>query len=571
MKALAKVLLSSLLLVGASASAQGYVLTPSSEPYTSVIPLGATPVTLVQTGIFGALDEGAAVVPIGFDFSLAGKTYTHVNVNSNGFIELLEDANTTPQCGSSCYGSGIPSTEASAFVAPWWGDLEGTTSGGILTLAGAGVFDVEYALWGYYGSSSTATFNFRVTFRDTGTGTSDDTIELRYGAFTGTSSATTAAGVQWTPSGAATPLPCGANRTCKATNWTDPADGLTDTLFVLEKDSSPDLSVPQVTLTAFGTAPGADGGVYNATFDVEALIKNSGLSEAPNVHWQAWLSKDKSCCSSDIKLYDSYFDGGTLASPVDVPELGEVGVTTSVTAQDLSKSQEYFVLVKADSRNAISEPLETDNTGRTTAGFIFGTDLVADDVRVKPGTVVANNQVTLQVSAQNRGTNAAGTVDYELRLATSKTASTSTLVHQGTLTLGAVQSVVSQEVAVSMPPNLANGSYYWSLVLDPGNAITEVSETNNRVFSASTSVIGLDLVATAVAQAPALTVAGATVNLSVSARNNGSDSAASVPYAVVLSVDKVLDSGDTVIHQGQLSFAAYEVKTLVPVSFTLPT
>ena len=93
-------------------------------------------------------------------------------------------------------------------------------------------------------------------------------------------------------------------------------------------------------------------------------------------------------------------------------------------------------------------------------------------------------------------------------------------------------------------PDLAPGSWYLLAAADDGNAVAESNETNNTRFA--TVLVGPDLAFLSI-NAPLSAVAGSTISVSDTLRNNGADLAGSSTTRFYLSLNAALDATDILL------------------------
>ncbi|MFA6484590.1 MAG: CARDB domain-containing protein, partial [Bacteroidales bacterium] len=111
------------------------------------------------------------------------------------------------------------------------------------------------------------------------------------------------------------------------------------------------------------------------------------------------------------------------------------------------------------------------------------------------------------------------------------------------LEAGAKMTVTGSDI--SLPDNLATGSWYAILVVDATNAVVESNEDNNQTETAITAQgLAPDLLITNMALFPVVIVAGSNVRITFNVANNGPVQAAPVKTTFYLSVDEVLDQSD---------------------------
>lgn len=538
MKSFAAALSTIAVLAAGSAFAQvgGYVVASQSATYTPLS--GATDITPTS------LDEGYAVVPLGFSFTYFGNAYTHLGVSANGVIFLLTSAqtasNSTPcdhGTSSNCYsnqniptsGTALSSTVMKTFIAPWWDDLEGQTGSSIRYTATSNEVDVEYSNWDYF-SSGSGPFSFIVRFKDTNPNAGgNDQVQILYGSHAG-SGGNVSVGVQDPSTLGIALLPC-TNTTshCSQANW--PAN----TLYTIDQPVNPELGVTSVTVSNMTIGTGGD-----VSFNVSADLRNYGQNAASNFYWKAYLSKDKVYDTSDILAYDSSTGTATTVSG---------GATTTVTAAGSATAVpvgNYYVLVFADATNVITEGLEDNNTNTSATAYTVGADLVATSLTGAPSGTGPGLAVALTVNVSNPGTINATNVPYAIVLSTDKTFSANDFVaYTGTITLNANQTITNQAVNFTLPTNTPGGDQYFGIVLDHTSTVTEASEANNAAFASNvTTVTQADLVIDSVDLVDVNTGApsrsaymGDTRKIKVSARNIGGANATGFNVGVIISAD----------------------------------
>ncbi|MEN9800347.1 MAG: hypothetical protein RL653_4044, partial [Pseudomonadota bacterium] len=343
-----------------------------------------------------------------------------------------------------------------------------------------------------------------------------------------------------------------------------------NTLFILDEPVNPELVVDNIAVSNFQrVGPGA-------TLDLAVSFQNYGQTDAPNVDWRVYLSKDGLLSQDDLLAYDSAVGGTTLTIPRSA--LGGVqGATQSISIPSLSDGR-YRVLVEVDSAGAVAESVETNNVAASAESYLVGVDLQADAVSGAPGNTGPGNTVTLDLAFSNPGTDAAGSnIPFQVVLSPDKSFSSSdVVVYEGTFALSAGQVVAALPVSFTLPLNAPGGDYYFGLVLDPVTAaastgqVAEADETNNAVFSGSVSTITqADLVLDKAdlvdpnTGAPARAVyMGDTRTLSVDARNIGGADATGFNIGMVMSRDanlsllsdwRVFDSPSTAVGGYSLS------------------
>ena len=111
-------------------------------------------------------------------------------------------------------------------------------------------------------------------------------------------------------------------------------------------------------------------------------------------------------------------------------------------------------------------------------------DLVVDSVRVSKNTIKAGESVYFTLKRSNKGENNSGTFDHGIYLSKDRTITTGDrqLANLSRTSMSAVVSrTFSQEVTI--PQNVASGTYYIGYILDIGDIIRETNESNNTGYT----------------------------------------------------------------------------------------
>lgn len=524
------------LMLASSAWAQLPTVIVSSQPY---VPLtGATTVTFTDG------DDEGVLVPLGFTFPYFGTNFTHVLIDSNGFV-MPAVASTTMCVGafSSCYSNvSLPSTSAPSsagpIIAPWWDDYDLGAAGSVRYLTGPGSIAIEYVgAQRYLSAGSTATFTVRLE--------ASGAFTIHYGTLTGTATAFSATAGFQNPTGS-----LGANVISGCTSSCAQANFVPNMLVRVGEPNEADLAVSSVSIANFVTA--MDG---NLSFTVNSSLRNFGRTAANGVSWKAFLSRD-------TVLDTTPTDGGADievagGGPVDFPAvdggvtldggLSIVNVTANASTTTPPATGEYYVLVQVDSANVVMEASETNNVGSTPTAFVQGTDLQATSVS-GPATTGGGNMEPMQINFFNRGTTSAGTVTFRLLLSADQTLDQADFpIFSDTRTVTGGQTIM-ETVTVPMPANVPNGQFYYLLQIDPANTVTEANEMNNVVASsAKVDVKRADLLAESVVfvnpvtdLATSVARFGETARMKVKFRNTGGANANNFRVAMVLSTDSSL-------------------------------
>lgn len=138
----------------------GYKWRDSNEPngpqyiWNDITSTGTLATTWIPTGSFDPKDEGyAGPFPLGFNFKFYGQEKNQIYVSSNGLILF----NTV---SSNIYTNAqIPSSEVpNEYIAPFWDDLDGVSSGTVHYKQEGSTFIVQFTGWHKYSNTGSLTF-----------------------------------------------------------------------------------------------------------------------------------------------------------------------------------------------------------------------------------------------------------------------------------------------------------------------------------------------------------------------------------------------------------------------------
>ncbi len=147
----------------------GYKWIDSDEPngpayeWSDIAATGTIVSNWVPTGTFGARDEGhSGPISLPFPFKFYGQARNTVYVSSNGVI--LFNAPT----GNIFTNVAIPTAATpNEYIAPFWDDLDGTSSGEVYYRADGNKFTIQFTNWRKY-SASTSSLTFQVVLHANG-------------------------------------------------------------------------------------------------------------------------------------------------------------------------------------------------------------------------------------------------------------------------------------------------------------------------------------------------------------------------------------------------------------------
>ena len=493
MKLFSSLVIAAVLAAAAPAVAQGlYIVKP---PVTATAPTytGWTSFDFEDTTSSPPVsdpDLGVKVLsfPAGFSFNFFGKAFTKVTASADGLLIFENGPAGSPVCdgtsNSACYPTSMPDSAApNGLIGYWWNDmvLNGTAASTTSGTAPDRVFSIKLTGWEFYdlfGSISPRTVQIDLYERTSA-------IKVYYGAITvGTPLFPEAAVVGIEDNTGATALlglPCSnTSARCNDSKWP------TGKMIEYGPAIDPDLTVLNVTGGAL--TPTTVNGNPGFSMDLQTTIKNQGQNPATGFTYDVYLSSDTTIDPLTDKKIASHAALETLA--------GYAQAVYTETAVSFEKPPvgEFYIGVYVDPPTTakplgnVVEALETNNTGVSLA-YVSGADLSGEISG--PASSGGGEPVNLHVIVHNSGTDPAGTFRYIVWLSADKTLDPATdkKFFTGSTTLSGGQTY-DQVVAATLP-NVADGSWYFLLEIDPVTAtkpvgdVIEADETNNLAVSAA--------------------------------------------------------------------------------------
>lgn len=271
---------------------------------------------------------------------------------------------------------------------------------------------------------------------------------------------------------------------------------------------------------------------------------NGGTASAGSHSSRLYLSNDNIITSTDTRLgsdlnYTSISAGGTQA---------QSGPFTVPTVTDGT----YYVGAIVDYYNAVAESNETNNAAARTGTVVIPPPATTPDITVTGATLSTNNwqsgiNVTASVTETNSGTGSAGAHYTRLYLSTNQTITISD-TYLAELAYTAISAGGSQVKSSTFTvPAVIDGTYYFGVIADYNNAVTESNETNNAVYATAPiiySPLPPDLLWTNMSLSTDTWVTGSTVTANLTVANNGGSVAGAHSTRIYMSVNSTISSID---------------------------
>jgi subtilase family serine protease len=332
-----------------------------------------------------------------------------------------------------------------------------------------------------------------------------------------------------------------------------------DTNLLLETDEANNClaSAVQVAVTLSDLVTSAAGGLAagaapGAAFSVTDTVQNVSAVSAGASVTRYYLSLDAVKDAGDVRL-TGYRSVPILAAGA----VSSGNVTVAVPATTALGT--YRLLACADDLLAVKEGDETNNCVASAATVLvawpdlLATTLSSVPAGAAPGAAFIVTDTVQNVSAVSAG---ASVTRYYLSLDAVKDAGDVRLTGYRSVPVLAGGAVSSGPRTVAVPATAPLGTYRLLVCADDLLAVKETDEANNCVASVTALVVGWpDLVTSRVGNPPASAVPGTPFGVTDAVQNAGTVNAGASKTRYYLSLDAVMDSGDTML-------AAYR---LVPI------
>lgn len=312
--------------------------------------------------------------------------------------------------------------------------------------------------------------------------------------------------------------------------------------------AGPDLRVSDVTLQVSAV-------LRNGTAPVQVTVCNGGTASTPASRLDVLVSTDATITSADSRV-------GTDTVPALAPG---ACLTRTVSATFAVASRSYLVAAWADPLDAVGETVESNNVRVGPSVYVGSRADLTIAFGSAPATAAPRATFQVTGTACNLGSAAATSVKVDARLSTDPTI-TSADTRVGTATVATLAAGACQAVTVTAS-GPATGERYLGLLIDPANAIAEVSESNNAALG------GLFAIGTGPDLAPASLTAlvqGSAVATVTRVCNRGTAPAPASALRLVLSLDAAFDAADAILADAPVPALAAAACADVALSSSAP-
>ena len=291
--------------------------------------------------------------------------------------------------------------------------------------------------------------------------------------------------------------------------------------------------LPDLEATSVSTS--TSSATMGDTITVQYRIDNIGTDYSGSFYWKLYLSTD-----STITTSDTFVDEFSVSSISDGSYRSGYEYNVPIPT-GMSTGYHYLGMI-ADNRGGVNELDETNNIVSSSSRIDIEepADLVPDSPS-GPNSAQAGQQVSISWRIDNTGDDASGWFYWDMYISTDSTITTSDTklgsTQQANSILGG--SYRSGTYTPSLPSNLAQGTYYFGIIVDSSSRVNEGDETNNIEVGNSIyiTVPDYDLEATSISVDSGYrqVCEGADIYISLTVTNLGSDNAGSHYYEALVS------------------------------------
>ena len=311
--------------------------------------------------------------------------------------------------------------------------------------------------------------------------------------------------------------------------------------------------------------------VMGDTISVTYRIENDGNDYTGSFHWELYLSIDRTITTSDI--YIDEFSRSSIS-----PGYYASGTQYSVQIPTGINPGYYYLGMIADSRTSVTELDETNNVVADTGRLDVEeqADLVPDNPS-GPSSAYTGDTVNLNWRIDNDGDDSSGWFYWKAYLSTDSTITSSDTVLGSSNYASSINggSYRTGQLSVTIPNSMSSRSYYWGIIADTSDYVTEGDENNNAISGNSISIT----VATPDLRADSISVDSSTsticteelVTVNVGVSNQGNVNAGSHYYEVLFSQTGASNSWISIGHDsGRSGVSSYnlQVSGTIPASMT---
>ncbi len=227
---------------------------------------------------------------------------------------------------------------------------------------------------------------------------------------------------------------------------------------------------------------GPDYGFFAHPYPISITIENNGEVAASNFQWAVYISDNDIIRITDTQVF--------LSAPISIAAGASVTLTTTVTLPTYTSTRTMYLGALIDIYSAVGETRESNNT-RAIPHPVRVLSPIPDlsGAIVETATAgAAGEQFAITRILRNEGVADAPSFTYAYYLSANPTISTDDILI-GEFNLGLAEGGDDYRIdLVNIPPTVAPGRYYVGILLDPAQAVNQVTRTNDSIVGAQIDV-----------------------------------------------------------------------------------
>ncbi|MBI2377620.1 MAG: putative Ig domain-containing protein [Deltaproteobacteria bacterium] len=430
-----------------------YRITETSEPYVNVT--GGSPLT------FAGTDDSDAIATLPFRFHFFDGDFDRLSVSTNGYLAFGSS-------GAAFINDPIPSSNApNGVIAVVWDDLE-VPSRNAASIAIRGTAPNRIVIVQYQGihrlGSEGQSIDAQVWLYEGQAGR----LDVRYGPIVGTAGGNAAdysasIGVEDLIGREGFPL-----RACTPSCDGDDLAALSGTVFTILQDAGEDV----IALSASGPLRSFSG----SEVDLQVTYQSQHEATLGPFLYQVHL-----VATNDVEPSDPIY----TSEPITLAPYETRTDTVRATIPDGVVPGRYHFALVVDANGEVAEPRESNNTASTLQPTIIlepRPNIVAIAVRSAASTARPGDRLALHVELESREL-PIETARANIILSANDVPSGDDLVLATITTSVSTAAPTRLDLEVTVPLDLAGGTYHLGLVVDPEDEVVESRESDNAMIS----------------------------------------------------------------------------------------
>ncbi len=307
--------------------------------------------------------------------------------------------------------------------------------------------------------------------------------------------------------------------------------------------------------------------ISGQNFSVSATLSNYGNSTTPNFNLGFYLSQDSELSANDSLIHSTSRSGISANSATSVSQ--------TLSVSKITNDGLYYIIIKADYLNTVSELNESNNT--ISIPFLMQKSDIDLTIEYEGSaiSIASGSSLSLSYKIQNRGKTPATTsyVGYYLSQdSVFNLLEDSYITSEYLSTTIAGNSFIYETDVFSINSTIPSGKYFLFIVSDYTNTIEEINETNNHYrIPLTITPGGSDLVPINSSISPRFVVPGGQVSASTVISNQGTLTASSNYVGYYFSTDTILSADDTYLSSSSVSSISSSYSNSAYQTLTIPT